>query len=573
MFFINRCMSSKTFKHNKTSGRKTQKNTQYSSKTIANYITSVKQGSNISKYFSIDFKIWVFIPVYNFAKFLNRSFESVNRQSYTKFKLVVIDDGSDDNSSKIIEDWSKKFDSMHVITNKTNKGPGFTKWQAIQYVSKRADKNDVFTILDGDDAYSSNRTLETIINAYLITNCWMTHGSADGIFSKRTFRLNEDDINNMRKNEGFNFQHPRSCLCFLLEYMKETDFQDDAGKWLMRVTDRMFVFKLLELSGEKNVCNIKESIYFYREHEDNVRNKVPKDYKKNIIKYISTTQPAKRIEERINIVMCCYKRHNNLKEIVKAIDNQTVSKRITLHIINTNPEVGKWEFMQNLVKSGVNKNIELKICNTNKNLYGYARFLYVKHLLKTEYLSYVMFIDDDQKLAAGWVEKMYATRKPLTYNCWFGRVFKIYDDVAKFGYWDSVLSYSNEFKNVKYDSMKELHYGGTCGCVIDANIFRFNAVFHCPNEYRNIEDLWLSYVVKQIVGGKINLIREPIKMHQFDNEGETALWKTIGERKSVFLRLLIECGYIKTKGFNKDKLGGLIEEKDDSQKLIDNFTF
>ena len=239
-------MSSKTFKHNKTSGRKTQKNTQYSSKTIANYITSVKQGSNISKYFSIDFKIWVFIPVYNFAKFLNRSFESVNRQSYTKFKLVVIDDGSDDNSSKIIEDWSKKFDSMHVITNKTNKGPGFTKWQAIQYVSKRADKNDVFTILDGDDAYSSNRTLETIINAYLITNCWMTHGSADGIFSKRTFRLNEDDINNMRKNEGFNFQHPRSCLCFLLEYMKETDFQDDAGKWLMRVTDRMFVFKLLE---------------------------------------------------------------------------------------------------------------------------------------------------------------------------------------------------------------------------------------------------------------------------------------------------------------------------------------
>ena len=140
-------------------------------------------------------------------------------------------------------------------------------------------------------------------------------------------------------------------------------------------------------------------------------------------------------------------------------------------------------------------------------------------------------------------------------------------------YTDFFVRCANEFKNVKYDSMKELHYGGTCGCVIDANIFRFNAVFHCPNEYRNIEDLWLSYVVKQVVGGKINLIREPIKMHQFDNEGETALWKTIGERKSVFLRLLIECGYIKTKGFNKDKLGGLIEEKDDSQKLIDNFTF
>jgi hypothetical protein len=168
---------------------------------------------------------------------------------------------------------------------------------------------------------------------------------------------------------------------------------------------------------------------------------------------------------------------------------------------------------------------------------------------------------------------MYATRKPLTYNCWFGRVFKIHDEVSKFGYWDSILSYSTEFKNSKYDSMKEFHYGGTCGCVIDSNVFRFNILFQCPAEYRNIEDLWLSYVVKQIIGGKINLIRLPVKMHQFDNEGETALWKTIGERKSVFLRLLIECGYIKTRGFNKQKLEGVIEDKNDSQKLIDKFTF
>ena len=578
IFFIIRCMSSKTFKHNKPSGKRTQKNSQGSkdskdSKTIANYITSVKQGANISKYFDINFKIWVFIPVYNFAKFLNRCFKSLENQTYTNFNLLIIDDGSNDDSSKTIADWAKKFNSVHVITNKANKGPGYTKWQAIQYISKKAFKHDIFTILDGDDAYSSNKALETIVNAYLITNCWMTHGSADGIFSKRTFKLNQEDIDNIRKDEGFNFQHPRSCLCFLLDYMKEADFQDSEKQWLMRVTDRMFVFKLLELSGEKNVCNIKDSIYFYREHDDNVRNKVPKDYKKDIIKYISTTKPAERIKERINIVMCCYKRHDNLKEIIQAVDNQSVSNIITLHIINTNPEKDKWVFLQNLAKSHINKNIELKICNANKNLYGYARFLYVKHLLQTEFLSYVMFIDDDQKLAKEWVEKMYETRKPLAYNCWFGRVFKMYPDTKKVSYWDSILSASTEFKNIKYDTMKEFHYGGTCGCVIDANIFRFNVLFQCPNEYRNIEDLWLSYIVKQVVGGKINLIREPIKMHQFDNEGETALWKTIGERKSVFLRLLIDCGYIKTKGFNKNKLEGIVEEKNDSQKLIDNFTF
>jgi hypothetical protein len=470
-------------------------------------------------------------------------------------------------------DWQKRFTSVHIITNKQNKGPGYTKWQAIQYVAQKANKHDVFTILDGDDAYSSSTALETIVNAYLITNCWMTHGSAAGIFSKRTFKLDQDDIKRIRKDEKFNFQHPRSCLCFLLAYMKETDFQDARGKWLLRVTDRIFVFKLLELSGEKNVCNIKDSIYFYREHSDNVRNKIPKDYKQDIIKYIATTTPVKRIEERINIVMCCYKRHDNLKTIINAIDNQTVANRITLHIINTSEDETKWHYLKYLSKSDLVKNIVLKVCNANKNLYGYARFLYVKYLLKTEFSPYVIFIDDDQKLNKDWVEKMYGTRAPLAYNCWFGRVFKIYDEASKFGYWDSILSYSSEFRNVKYDSMKEFHYGGTCGCVIDTNIFRFNILFRCPMEYRNIEDLWLSYIVKQVVGGKINLIRLPIKMHQFDNEGETALWKTIGERKSVFLRRLIECGYIKSRGFNKVLLGELIEEDNDSQKSIANFTF
>ena len=48
-------------------------------------------------------KISVIVPVYNAEKFLNKCIDSVVKQSYTDWELLLIDDGSSDGSAKIIE--------------------------------------------------------------------------------------------------------------------------------------------------------------------------------------------------------------------------------------------------------------------------------------------------------------------------------------------------------------------------------------------------------------------------------------------------------------------------------------
>lgn len=568
-YTYSRDMSSATLKHSGKKGRKTLKQAVIKD----SFLRSVKLGAK-NLPFAIDMKFWIFVPVYNFDKFLNQCLRSIHTQTYKNYCLVIIDDCSSDSSPSIISKWSTMFDSLKVIKNKDNMGPGHTKWQAIQYVRKKANKNDVFLIMDGDDCFLNKYALETIVTNYLTHKCWMTYGSDNGKFAKRTFKQDKQRIDEVRKKARFNFQHPRTCLCFLLTYFTEADFQDEDKQWLRRVTDRMFVYKLLELSGERRVCNIKDRIYLYREHADNVRNKVSKDYKEEIIKFISKTESAKQIEEKIHIVMCCYKRHENIKDIIVAVDKQSVAKRVVFHVINTNPEPAKWLFLKSLIEEpSLVKHIEIRLCNTKKNLFGYARFLYVKQLLKTDVVPYVLFIDDDQKLAPTWVADMYATRQPLAYNCWFGRLFNMHKETAKIGYWDGVLSTNEEFRKPEYDAVTQFHYGGTCGCIIDTNVFRFEILFRCPDEYRNIEDLWLSYVVKQIVGGRINVTRIPIVMHQFENEGKTALWRTIGERKSVFLRELIDCGFIRAAGYNKRCLDGKLEKENDSEKSIRAFEY
>ena len=567
-------MSHLTLKKAKTGSQRSR--TRKFRRFDANFLNSVKQNSvgiYNKPFFQVDVKFWIFIPVYNFGKFLDSCFKSLEKQTFKNFNILVIDDCSTDDSPKIIKSWAKHFESFEVITNDVNRGPAYTKWQAITWTRAHSSKNDIFTILDGDDYFSTHVALEIIVNKYLTTKCWTTYGSADGKFSKRAFTLKQTDIDNMRGVERFNFQHPRTCLCFLLDYMVKTDFMDGSGKWLKRVTDRQFVYKLLELSGQANICHIKQVLYKYREHDDNARNKVPNTYKRQIIEYISKTTPAVLIEEKIHIVMCCYKRHENLKDIIEAIDNQSVASRIVFHIVNTNPEPAKWKFLKSVVAEFGNKKIEIRICNTNENLFGYARFLYTKSLMTTEILPYVIFIDDDQKLSTKWVENIYNTRSALAYNCWFGRIFDKFSDVSKMGYWKGVVSSSKSWSLAKYESLTEFDYGGTGGSIIDTNIFRFDVLFRCPIEYRNIEDLWLSFVVKQIVGGKINIFRQKIAQHQFTNESETALWKTIGDRKSVFLRALVNLGYLKGKGVLGRKLEGFVEKKSDAEKSISKFTF
>ena len=168
---------------------------------------------------------------------------------------------------------------------------------------------------------------------------------------------------------------------------------------------------------------------------------------------------------------------------------------------------------------------------------------------------------------------IYNTRAALSYNCWFGRIFDKFSDVSKMGYWKGVVSSSKSWSLAKYDSLTTFDYGGTGGSIIDTNIFRFDILFRCPDTYRNIEDLWLSFVVKQIVGGKINIFREKIAQHEFTNESETALWKTIGDRKSVFLRSLVNLGYLKGNGVLGRGLEKFVEKKSDAEKSISKFTF
>ena len=87
----------------------------------------------------------VIIPVYNVEKYLTKSLDSVVNQTYTNLEIICVNDGSPDNSAKILEAFAKK-DSRIKIINQENKGLSGARNTGIESAT-----GDYIVFLDSDD--------------------------------------------------------------------------------------------------------------------------------------------------------------------------------------------------------------------------------------------------------------------------------------------------------------------------------------------------------------------------------------------------------------------------------------
>jgi Glycosyltransferases involved in cell wall biogenesis len=70
--------------------------------------------------------ISVVIPSYNASKFLLKAINSVKNQTYLPKELIVIDDGSTDNTKELLKDIKLPFD-FRLLTNEKNKGRSYSR--------------------------------------------------------------------------------------------------------------------------------------------------------------------------------------------------------------------------------------------------------------------------------------------------------------------------------------------------------------------------------------------------------------------------------------------------------------
>lgn len=66
-------------------------------------------------------KISIIVPVYNVEKYVEKCIQSLINQSYKNIEIILVDDGSNDRSNKIIDEYAK-VDSRILTIHQRNKG-------------------------------------------------------------------------------------------------------------------------------------------------------------------------------------------------------------------------------------------------------------------------------------------------------------------------------------------------------------------------------------------------------------------------------------------------------------------
>jgi len=138
----------------------------------------------------------IIIPVFNSQKFISKTLKSVFRQTFKKWQLIIIDDGSTDNTIVIIKKICKKIKEKNkiiILKNNINKGQAFSRNRGLKH-----SKSKFVTFLDSDDFWDKNK-LKNQINFMLSNNYDFTYTDYKIIKNNQIKKITVPDFYNYKK--------------------------------------------------------------------------------------------------------------------------------------------------------------------------------------------------------------------------------------------------------------------------------------------------------------------------------------------------------------------------------------
>ena len=137
-------------------------------------------------------EISIIVPVYNAEKYLSRCIDSILVQSFKDFELLLVDDGSSDNSRSICDDYALK-DSRVIVKHKKNGGVSSARNLALSMA-----KGKYVMFCDADDYVDSRwcgimyKNIAENPNAFIVSDVWRvsTKGEASQLVKNKPNNIN-----------------------------------------------------------------------------------------------------------------------------------------------------------------------------------------------------------------------------------------------------------------------------------------------------------------------------------------------------------------------------------------------
>lgn len=205
------------------------------------------------------------VPVFKVEQFLQQCIDSILAQTFTDFELILVDDGSPDNSGKICDEYAKK-DSRIIVIHKENGGVSSARNAGLDKA-----KGEWICFVDSDDLispeymelmYETIRTNKSKLIVSVMTKNLALFGNSSGneskIYSKEEIirELNDDRLSDF----SVNLLNPPVNKLYHKDIISDSKF-DVSKKYY---EDMAFNWEALSKCEELSF--ISRNLYFYRDN-------------------------------------------------------------------------------------------------------------------------------------------------------------------------------------------------------------------------------------------------------------------------------------------------------------------
>ena len=206
-------------------------------------------------------KVSVIVPVYNVAKYLEECLNSIINQTYKNIEIIIVNDGSTDNSLDIIEIFKNKDNRIKVISQE-NKGISISRNTGLDIINSR-----YVMFVDSDD-YLEEDSIDYLLDLAIKNNYDIVEGTYQEVDSNNKIIRKVQRIESNNKNDLLGFP----CL----KIIKSDVFNN------VRFPNYLFEDSIMrQIIYEKvnKVLIINKCIYNYRQYNNQSLHHQKKNYR------------------------------------------------------------------------------------------------------------------------------------------------------------------------------------------------------------------------------------------------------------------------------------------------------
>jgi glycosyltransferase involved in cell wall biosynthesis len=205
----------------------------------------------------------ILIANYNNSRFLETAIKSVLQQSYTKWEIILVDDGSTDEFENAIDQFTTD-SRIKIFRNRKNTGCGYTKRRCAAKAS-----GDILGFLDPDDALDTD-ALRIMVEAHVQhPECSIIHSTHYICDDSLTIKKTAPYPRALPANTPYLLLNDGSVHAFATFKKSCYNKTDGISSLNKKAVDQDLYYKLEETG---NILFINKPLYFYRIHKGAISN-------------------------------------------------------------------------------------------------------------------------------------------------------------------------------------------------------------------------------------------------------------------------------------------------------------